>query len=66
MRQARSALVPKVSQEDLAGKLARQGIQITQTSLSKIESKTRYVMDYEAQALAKVLKVSVGWLFGEK
>jgi len=56
----------KVSQDDLAGKLARQGVQLTQTRLSKIESKTRYVMDYEAQALARVLKVSVGWLFGRK
>jgi len=65
VRQARVALSPKVSQEDLSGKLARLGVQITQTSLSKIESKTRYVMDYEAKALAKVLKTNVAWLFGE-
>lgn len=65
VRQARMALSPKVSQEDLSGRLARLGIQITQTSLSKIENKSRYVMDYEAKALAKALKVSVGWLYGE-
>lgn len=65
IREARLALSPKVSQEDLSGKLARRGVQITQTSLSKIESRDRYVMDYEAQAIAKALKVSVAWLYGE-
>ena len=65
VRQARLALTPKVSQEDLSGKLARRGIQITQTSLSKIENRDRYVMDYEVQTLAKILKVSVAWLYGE-
>ena len=65
VRQARIALSPKVSQEDVAGRLAKLGIQITQTSLSKIENRSRYVMDYEAAALAKVLKTSVAWLYGE-
>jgi hypothetical protein len=66
VRQARLALSPCVSQEDLSGKLARLGVQITQTGLSKIENRTRYVMDYEAQTLAKALKVSVAWLYGEE
>jgi len=66
VRQARLALSPRVSQEDLSGRLARLGVQITQTSLSKIENRTRYVMDYEALTLAKVLKVSVSWLYGEE
>lgn len=65
VRLARVALSPKVSQEDLSGRLAKMGVQITQTSLSKIEGRTRYVMDYEAAALAKALKVSVAWLYGE-
>jgi len=65
VRKARASLSPKVSQEDLSGKLARLGVQITQTSLSKIENRSRYVMDYEAAALAKALKTSVGWLYGE-
>ena len=66
MRLARLAMKPRVSQEDLSGKLARLGIQITQTGVSKIENRTRYIMDYEAAALAIVLKVSVAWLYGEK
>jgi len=65
IRLARLALSPKVSQEDLSGKLARRGIQITQTGISKIESQDRYVMDYEVQAIAKSLRVTVAWLYGE-
>lgn len=65
MRLARVSMNPTVSQEDLSGRLARLGVQITQTSISKIENRARYVMDYEAQALAKALKVSVAWLYGE-
>ena len=58
-------MVPEVSQEDLCGRLARHGIQLTQASLSKLENRQRYAMDYEVAALAKVLKVSIGWLFAE-
>jgi transcriptional regulator with XRE-family HTH domain len=65
VREAREAIKPPVSQSDLSGRLARLGVQITQTSISKIENRQRYVMDYEAQALAKALKVSVAWLYGE-
>ena len=57
---------PPVSQEDLSGRLAMLGIGITQTGISKIENQDRYVMDYEAKALAKALKVSVAWLYDEE
>lgn len=56
---------PPVTQDDLAGRLARLGVQMTQTSLSKLENRQRYVMDYEVQALSRALKVSLDWLFGE-
>lgn len=65
VRLARVSMNPPVSQDDLAGRLARLGVQMTQTGISKIENRSRYVMDYEAQALAKALKVSVAWLYGE-
>lgn len=65
MRLARLAMRPCVSQEDLSGRLAAKGIQITQTSISKLENRQRYVMDYEALAIAKALRVSVSWLYGE-
>jgi hypothetical protein len=57
---------PPVSQDDLSGRLAVLGIGITQTGISKIENQDRYVMDYEAEALAKALKVSVAWLYDEE
>ncbi len=66
VRLARLAMKPPVSQDDLAGRLARVGITITQTSISKLENRERAVLDYEAQALARVLKVSVSWLYGEE
>jgi transcriptional regulator with XRE-family HTH domain len=65
VRLARVAMRPNVSQEDLSGRLAAKGIQITQTGISKLENRQRYVMDYEALAIAKALRVSVSWLYGE-
>ena len=65
VKQARLQRQPAVSQEDLAGRLASRGVVVDQTAISRIESQKRYVMDYEAVAIAKALKVTVGWLFGE-
>jgi len=65
IRLARSKSSPAVSQDDLAGRLAARGVILDQTAISRIENQTRYLMDYEIEAIAKSLKVSVGWLFGE-
>jgi HTH-type transcriptional regulator, cell division transcriptional repressor len=65
IRQARLRCKPPVSQEDLAGRLAARGVSVDQTAVSRIESQTRYLMDYEVAAIAKSLKVPVAWLFGE-
>jgi HTH-type transcriptional regulator, cell division transcriptional repressor len=65
IRQARLKRSPPVSQDDLAGRLAARGIILDQTAISRIENQTRYLMDYEIVAIAKSLKISVGWLFGE-
>jgi hypothetical protein len=65
VRQARLRCKPAVSQEDLAGRLAARGISMDQTAVSRIENQTRYLMDYEVVAIARSLKVSVAWLFGE-
>ena len=64
-RQARLKFSPTVSQDDLAGRLAAQGILLDRTAISRIENQSRYTMDYEAAAIARALKVSVAWLFGE-
>ena len=65
VRQARMRCSPPVSQEDLAGRLAARGINLDRSAISRIENRTRYLMDYEIAAIARSLKVSVGWLFGE-
>lgn len=65
IREIRLKTQPAVSQEDLSGRLAGIGVQIDQTAISRIENETRYVMDYEAVAIAKALKVPVSRLFGE-
>jgi hypothetical protein len=65
VRQARLKSNPPVSQDDLAGRLAGQGILLDRTAISRIEGQTRYIMDYEAVAIARSLKVSVAWLFGQ-
>lgn len=65
IRQARLKCSPPVSQDDLAGRLAARGVILDQTAISRIEGQTRYLMDYEIAAIAKCLKVSVGWLFWE-
>lgn len=65
IRQARLKCAPPVSQDDLTGRLAAQGIVLDQTAISRIENQSRYLMDYEVAAIAKCLRVSVAWLFGE-
>ena len=66
VRKARLAMNPVVSQDDLCGKLAREEIVMTQMAVSKLENGERYVMDYEALAISKVLKVKIAWLYGEE
>lgn len=65
VRQARLKSHPPVSQDDLAGRLAGQGILLDRTAISRIEGQTRYVMDYEAAAIARALKVPLVSLFGQ-
>lgn len=65
VKEARLKCHPSVSQEDLAGRLAAKGILIDRTAISRIENQSRYVMDYEAKAIARALKVTAAWLFGE-
>jgi len=54
---------PPLTQEDLAGKLATQGILIDRSGVAKIEKQKRTVIDIELRAIAKALKVSPNELF---
>ena len=54
----------RLTQSDLAAQLQVAGIIIERDSVSRIEIGTRFVADYELRELAKILKVTVGWLLG--
>lgn len=66
VRQEGLRSLPPTSQENLADRLAAQGVNLNRSAISLIESQDRHVLDYEAVALAAALKVSVARLFGEK
>jgi transcriptional regulator with XRE-family HTH domain len=65
IRKIRLQCHPPVSQDDLAGKLAARGVLLDRSAISRIESRSRYLMDYEITAIARALKVTVARLFGE-
>ena len=54
-----------MSQADLAAKLTVRGLAIDRATITRIENGQRYLRDFEVRAIAKVLKVSVAWLFRE-
>jgi ribosome-binding protein aMBF1 (putative translation factor) len=65
VKKARLAAKPAITQDDLAGRLANLGIAVDRSAISRIESQTRFVMDYEVKALARALKITIGQLYGE-
>lgn len=54
-----------MDQKDLLAKLQVEGINISQSMLSKIENGKRPVSDIELAAFAKVLGVNIYWLLGK-
>lgn len=63
LRKFRRAAVPRISQEDLCGRVARYGVVLTRPQIAKIEAGRRPVFDYEAVAFARALKISLPQLF---
>ena len=63
IRRIRMAASPKITQEDMVGRLARQGVRINQSQYAKMESSDRPILDHELAAIAKALKVPVQVLF---
>lgn len=53
-----------ISQTDLAARLQIAGVIMERDSISRMESGTRFVADYEVAALSKLLNVSPAWLLG--
>ena len=62
VREARRKM--NVSQTDLAARLQVAGVIMERDSVSRLESGTRFVADYEVVALSKILNVSPAWLLG--
>jgi len=66
IRKARLDAKPLITQTDLVARLQLEGLKdIDQPIISRIEKGERLVTDYEIKAIAKALKVSVGWLLNE-
>ena len=63
IREARNK--KRLSQSDLAAKVQVAGVTLERDSISRIESGTRFVADYELMTFAKILGVSVDWLLEE-
>ena len=52
----------KIKQKDMVAMLQSEGMDISETTMSRLEGQTRLVQDFEIPILAKVLGVSVEWL----
>lgn len=66
VKQARLRRNPPLTQDELSGQLAKLGVSIDRAGISKVEIGVRCVLDLEVKAMAKVLRVSSGWLLDEK
>jgi hypothetical protein len=64
IRLARIEFKPPLTQDQLAGRLAADGIQLDRVAITKIETGTRGVMDFELRGIARALKTDVNWLLG--
>ena len=64
VREARQQSTPPLTQDQLSGKLASEGVQLDRVAIAKVESGLRSVFDFEVRALASVLRIDVKWLLG--
>ncbi len=62
IRLARIEFKPPLTQDQLSGRLAADGIQLDRVAITKIEIGTRGVMDFELKGIARALKTDVNWL----
>ena len=64
IREARQLFDPPLTQDQLSGRLAKEGVQLDRVALAKVENGLRCAFDFEVKALAAVLKVEANWLLG--
>ena len=65
LRLARLMKKPVVRQKDLLARLEVNGLHLSDSAISKIESGSRSVNDFELLAFAEALNVRVLWLLGK-
>jgi transcriptional regulator with XRE-family HTH domain len=65
LRELRRKMRPKVTQEDLSGRVAALSVTLDRTAIYRIELGRRTVSDVEIAALAKALRVPVSALFAK-
>ena len=64
VKSARLRFDPPLTQDQLSGRLAVDGVQLDRVTIAKVESGLRCAFDYEVRALAKILDVDARWLLG--
>lgn len=55
-----------IKQKDLVAMLQSKGMDICDTSMSRLEGQNRLVQDFEIPILAEALGVTVEWLLGQE
>ena len=55
-----------IKQKELVAMLQSRGMDICETSMSRLEGQTRQVQDYELPVIADALGVSVDWLLSDE
>jgi len=65
VRELRRNAKPKITQEDLAGRVAAHHVGLDRTAIFRIETGKRSVSDLELAAIAKALRVKISDLFKE-
>jgi hypothetical protein len=64
VKEARQLYCPPLTQDQLSGKLAADGVQLDRVAIAKIETGIRCAFDFEVKAIARILKVDANWLLG--
>ena len=64
IRQRRQSL--GLSQEQLAARLQLRGLELGQKAVSRMETGSRVIPDYELPWLAQALETTTAWLLGEE
>jgi hypothetical protein len=62
LKEARQRHNPPLTQDQLSGKLAAQGLQLDRVAIAKIETGLRCAFDFEVKAIAAAIQVNVNWL----